>query len=639
MGILVNIDNGGTFTDVCISDGDKVIHAKATTTPHDLTQCFLDVLKRGSRELYGEEDAARLIREAECLRYSTTSGTNAVVEHKGTPVALLVDTGAESTVQAALDRLGDNALWQAMVPLAPAAVTVAPDGSIDANELTQIVNKLLAQGALRLVVALSSELAEQNVKATLLDRYPRHLLGAIPFLISTELARDADLARRTLTAVINSYLHPGMEHFLYGAENICKAQHLKRPLLIFRNDGDSARVAKTTAIKTWGSGPRGGLEGALAYARHYGLDALIAMDVGGTTTDISVVAGQSVTLRAYGEIEDVPISFSLPTIHSYGLGGSSVVRVVDAAIRIGPESVGASPGPACFARGGTAATLTDALLVAGVLDAAHYLGGELVLDRERAGQAIGRAVGEPLGCGEAAAAVAVIAAFQQAVGVELGDALLRSGCTPAQTTLLAYGGGGPMIATGIAAAAGIRRVVVPRLAAVFSAFGIGFSHLAHEYQAPLDGDADALGAELMARARRDMYGEGVDPDTCRYDVSLWSVNGEDVVERPVNGQLPALPEGESEPRLTVRAVHELPALNLLADAARDWQPAATAGELSLDIDGAGRHAVALIEDTALVPGVEVAGPALVRGSYLTCIVDTGWRLRVPSNGDLLLEVQ
>ncbi len=91
MGILVNIDNGGTFTDVCISDGKRVVHAKSTTTAHDLTVCFVDVLTRGSRELYGEEDLGRLIRETDCLRYSTTAGTNAVVEHKGTPVAVLVE--------------------------------------------------------------------------------------------------------------------------------------------------------------------------------------------------------------------------------------------------------------------------------------------------------------------------------------------------------------------------------------------------------------------------------------------------------------------------------------------------------------------------------------------------------------------
>ena len=237
-------------------------------------------MKRGSRELFGEDDAARVIREADCLRYSTTSGTNAVVEHKGTPVALLVDAGQERAVYGAVATLGDNDLWQAMVPEAPVGIKVGQDGAIDAGELTSIINQMLAQGALRLVVALSSEVAEQNIKSALLDRYPRHLLGAIPFLISSELAQDANLARRTVTSVVNSYLHPGMEHFLYGAENICKEQHLRRPLLIFRNDGDSARVAKTTAIKTWGSGPRGGLEGSLAYARHYDLDTLVAMDVG-----------------------------------------------------------------------------------------------------------------------------------------------------------------------------------------------------------------------------------------------------------------------------------------------------------------------------------------------------------------------
>ena len=317
MGILVNIDNGGTFTDVCISDGGKVVHAKTATTPHDLTQCFLEILKRGSQEFYGEDDAARLIREADCLRYSTTAGTNAVVEHKGTAVAVLVDAGEEGSVYGAISRLGDSALWRAMVPQKPAGLRFSKNGDIAADELIATVNSMLAEGALRLVVALSSDVAEQNVKDLLLDRYPRHLLGAIPFLIASELAQDSDLARRTITAVVNSYLHPGMEHFLYGAENICKEQHLKRPLLIFRNDGDSARVAKTTAIKTWGSGPRGGLEGALAYARHYGLDSVVAMDVGGTTTDVSVVKAQAVTLLAYGAIENIPTSFPLPTIRSF----------------------------------------------------------------------------------------------------------------------------------------------------------------------------------------------------------------------------------------------------------------------------------------------------------------------------------
>ncbi|MBX9607919.1 MAG: hydantoinase/oxoprolinase family protein [Gammaproteobacteria bacterium] len=639
MGILVNIDNGGTFTDVCISDGDRVVHAKSPTTPHDLTQCFLEVLKRGSRELYGEDDAARLIREADCLRYSTTSGTNAVVEHKGTPVALLVDAGREEDVYGAIAGMGGNALWRAMVPQPPAGIHVGVDGSVDAGELTVTINRLLAQGALRLVVALSSAAAEQAVKAMLLDRYPRHLLGAIPFLISSELAEDADMARRTVTAVINSYLHPGMEHFLYGAENICKAQHLRRPLLIFRNDGDSARVAKTTAIKTWGSGPRGGLEGSLAYARHYDLDTLVAMDVGGTTTDISVVLDKGVKQLAYGEIAGAATSFALPTILSFGLGGSSVLRVANGALSIGPDSVGAAPGPACFGRGGTAATLTDALLVAGVLDAEKYLGGELKLDRARAEQAILANVATPLGLGLDAAVAHIVTTFEASVGRHVSEALAESGRAPAQATLLAFGGGGPMIAAGIAAAAGIKRVLIPRLSSVFSAFGIGFSHLAHEYQVPLQArdDVAALRGELRRRVERDMYGEGVDPGACRYDVRLWAAAGAHAVERELDGERYTLAQGEQDPRLTVRAVYELPTTRLAANDVTHYTPRQSATRADVNLDGRGAAALALVDDASLAPGDEVVGPALVRGSYLTSVIAAGWRLRVSSNGDLLVE--
>ena len=617
----------------------RIAHAKSPTTPHDLTQCFLEVLKRGSRELDGEDDAARLIRAADCRRYSTTSGTNAVVEHKGTAVALLVDAGQEERVYGAAASLDDNALWNARVPQAPVGIKVGKDGASDAGDLTTIISQLLAQGALRLVVALSSEAAEQNIKSALLDRYPRHLLAAIPFLISSELAQDANLARRTVTAVINSYLHAGMEHFLYGAENICKEQHLRRPLLIFRNDGDSARVAKTTAIKTWGSGPRGGLEGSLAYARHYNLDAVVAMDVGGTTTDISVVVDKTVKQLAYGEIEGAATSFALPTIHSFGVGGSSVLRVVSGAITIGPDSVGAVPGPACFGRGGTSATLTDALLIAGVLDPHKYLGGELVLDRARAEQAMRAEIAEPLKLELKQAVAAVISTFQATVGRQVSEAIKQSGRAPASAVLLAFGGGGPIIAAGIAQAAGIKRVVIPRLSSVFSTFDISFSHLAHQYQTPVAANSDisALRSDLRRRVERDMYGEGVDPAQCRYDVSLWTAAGEHAVERPQTGDKASVAADESDPRLTVRAIFELPTTQLLADTVTSHNQVNSGATVEINLNGKGAVKLALIEDAALKPGDEVNGPALVRGSYLTCVVAADWRLRVSSNGDLFVE--
>ncbi len=379
MGILVNIDNGGTFTDVCVTDGDRVVHAKTPTTPHDLSRCFVDGLRAVSERLYGEDDLARLLGETDHLRYSTTSGTNAVVERKGTPVALLVDAGAEQDVYGISGSV-DAELWQAMVPDPPVGIDAGTDGAVDSDAFTAAINALLTTNADRIVIALRSSAAERAIKNLLLERYPRHLLGAIPFTLSHDLVHDPDDARRTLTAVLNSYLHPGMEHFLYGAENASKSNGLVRPLLIFRNDGDSARVAKTTAVKTWGSGPRGGLEGMLAYASLYDADVLVGMDVGGTTTDVSILVDKQLQVRAHGHIDSATISLPIPDLHSVGLAGSSVVAVIDGEIRIGPRSVGAAPGPACFARGGSDATVTDALLLAGVLDADRYLGGDLKLD-------------------------------------------------------------------------------------------------------------------------------------------------------------------------------------------------------------------------------------------------------------------
>ncbi len=637
MGILVNIDNGGTFTDVCISDGDRIVYAKSPTTAHDLTQCFIDVLTRGSRELYGDEDLGRLIRDIDCLRYSTTAGTNAVVEHKGTPVALLVEAGEEGSLYGAQQELSDNSLWAAMVPHPPSGIRVADDGTIDGAELTAIINAMLSQGALRLIVALRSKHAERNVKEELLERYPRHLLGAIPFLVSNELVEDSNDARRTVTAVVNSYLHPGMEHFLYGAETICKDNHLHRPLLIYRNDGDSARVAKTTAIKTWGSGPRGGLEGGLAYAKLYDESSVLAMDIGGTTSDVSLVVDQTVQMMPYGEIGDVNTSLPMPNLHSFGLGGSSIVKVSDGAITIGPESVGASPGPACFARGGSDATLTDALLVCGVLDPNEYLGGELKLDGVRAEQALITVIGEPLGLDAGGAARATIRAFEQASGENLTKAIRNGGREPAETCLIAYGGGGPMIITGIAEAAGIKRIIIPRLASVFSAFGIGFSHLAHVYQVPLDGvDVADIEAELRARAERDMYGEGVAPQECDYESGLWGAQGDNVVEAPMS-EAANFAQSVDDARVQCKAIFKLPTSKLIADDGKRGSAVPASGTTDVLLDDGSTASLPTYDDAAFQSGQTIDGPGLISGAYLTCLIRAGWRLRVTSNLDLVIE--
>ena len=283
--------------------------------------------------------------------------------------------------------------------------------------------------------------------------------------------------------------------------------------------------------------------------------------------------------------------------------------------------------------------MTDALLVAGVLDANNYLGGQLKLDRARAEQAIRTQVGEPLKLDLDQAVATIISAFQTTIGRHVGEALKRSGRKPADATLLAFGGGGPIIACGVAAAAGVKRVLIPRLSSVFSAFGIGFSHLAHEYQVPVTANSDisALRSDLRRRVERDMYGEGVDPAKCRYDVSLWTAAGDYAVERPQSGDQASLGAGETDPRLTVRGIFELPTTHLLTNTVTSYNAVKGGATIEINLDGRGAIKLALLDDAALKAGDEVPGPALVRGSYLTCVVASNWCLRVSSNGDLFVE--
>ena len=185
----------------------------------------------------------------------------------------------------------------------------------------------------------------------------------------------------------------------------------------------------------------------------------------------------------------------------------------------------------------------------------------------------------------------------------------------------------------------MRRVLIPRLSSVFSAFGIGFSHLAHVYQAPVVANSDvaALRGDLRRRVERDMFGEGVDPAKCRYDVTLWAASGEFASERPLRGDKATVNAGEVDPRLTMRGIFELPTTRLLPNTVTSYTAVNSGAKVEVNLDGRGATRLALIDDAALKPGDEVSGPALVRGSYLTCVVAADWRLRVSSNGDLFVE--
>ncbi|MDX6375515.1 MAG: hypothetical protein QOD98_4503 [Nocardioidaceae bacterium] len=633
MNHLINIDNGGTLTDVCVWDGESFSFTKTLTTPFDLSQCLFDGIEKASAGLYGDKDLVRLLHQTQHIRYSTTQGTNALVERKGPALGLVVE--GEGIVEDLCNGSVARDLFHHVVGSRVARVDLALDPEQLAFDLVQKVNQLTTDGAARIVVVGDSPESERVLRTILLRKFPRHLLGSVPLLYSWELVNDPDRGRRTWSGLLNSFLHPVMERFLYQAQHRLREHKVTNPLLVYRNDGASSRVSKAVALKTYSSGPRGGLEGTQALARSYGLSHVLMMDVGGTTTDVGVVVDNAIATDRRGSVKGIPISFPMSDVQSAGVGGSSVIGVSGDAITVGPRSVGAAPGPACFGLGGKEATITDVNLLLGVLDPATYLDGQLKLDADRARAVVTETVADPLGISLEEALVRMEAAYFQAIAASFGN-LARD-----DSTLAAFGGAGPMSACGAAGLAGVHRVLVPRLAAVFSAFGISFSDIGKTYEVVLENASTDTAAvafdDMLARAERDMFQEGYGLDECAIDALLVieSEYGEAEQTRPYRpGDDVEVHEGLVSLRMECSAALPQPTLTL--DAEITPRPAVAHG--TREVRSSAHHvdecSVYVLDDQQ--PGASAAGPAIVEGPFFTARVPSGWRFDVTSNSDLIL---
>ncbi len=629
MGLLINIDNGGTLTDFCVIDGSTVHRTKSLTTPYDLSKCFFDGLRKASKVVYGQEDLQKLLLATDHIRYSTTQGTNALVERKGQRLGLMVDAGVD--LKALRGGAEAASLFDALVGPRCEALEAGLAGDAAEAAAVRAVTRLAASGANRLVIACGGPdrgARETALKRMLLRKFPPHMLGALPMLYAHEVVEDADDARRVWTALFNAFLHPAMERFLYRAEHQLRELKTRNPLLIFRNDGHSARVARTIAIKTYSSGPRGGAEGAKALASHYGFRHLLSMDIGGTTTDIALVADSAVRLDRRGKVQGVPTSFPLCNVESHGVGGSSIIKVEDGRLKVGPESVGGAPGPACFGLGGTAATITDAFLVMGLLDPASYFGGEMAIDVERARNAILENVGKPLKLDVLAAAQAMEQAWVAKVAATLTQ---FTRITP-DTTLACFGGAGPFVTCKVAEAAGIGRVIIPGLAAVFSAFGIGFSDIAHQYETSLSGSEGLKPAKdrLLERARRGMFAEGFELEEC--DLAFSVFDGDD--SQPLKGD--ALPRGlNGHAALSLEVKRPIAHARLSGKFGGKTVKAASSATRNTCFGGKVLPAPVYRAEQQK-PGATAAGPAVLEESFFTCRIDPGWTFEINGAGDILL---
>ena len=640
MGMLINIDNGGTLTDICVLKDNNFYTTKTLTTPYDLSKCFFDGLKDVSKAVYGQEDVTRLLAEVEHIRYSTTQGTNAIVERKGPKLGMVVNKGNVKLIK--LMQEEDPDLFTFLVGDRIEEIDLADlDDEVSAAETITSITRLTARGANRVVVCFDNDDAthcESQFKRIAFNSYPRHLLGAVPMLFASELVEDISSNRRGWTALINSFLHPAMESFLYNAENRLREYRTKNPLLIFRNDGDASRVAKTIALKTYSSGPRGGMEGVKEFSKQYKLKNVVSMDIGGTTTDIGQVIDNTVSESRRGTVEGVPTSFGLCEISSPGVGGSSIFSVNGKNIKVGPESVGAVPGPASFGRGGKESTMTDVNLLMGLLDPQTFFGGGLKLDIDRARAAIVENVANPLGISSDEALVRLRDAYDKKVSDEMvGFADISD-----DTALLAFGGAGPMSACGIADKAGIKTVFIPKTAAVFSAFGIGSCDIGQSYSVVLSDltskTLEAAYANLAEKAQRDMFAEGY--STGDYEVSSQIVGLKNNVETSQKlTSKPSFPQalsGSDSATLEFSARKKLKVDSNQQAGISKGSIAAKTSVRSIFGDNQEWNDLPVYQVDKMKPGNHGAGPAVIEDEYFTCLVRQGWTFVVTELGDICL---
>lgn len=627
MSTLICVDNGGTLTDAIAVREGRFFRAKAVTTPHDLSQCFVESIAALSREIFGETALDRLIEETELIRYSTTQGTNALVQgrDKGPRLGLLLAEGTDAGTLLATSK--EHELFAALVGERVGTV----EQEITDSNVVSSINALLRKGCNRIVLALSGDdhaARELEYRRVFLRCFPRHFLGAVPLLLAHQLTDDPSVGRRAWTALLNAFLHPTMEHFLYNAEGELRRHGMTRPLMVFRNDGNASRVAKTVALKTYSSGPRGGVEGARAYAKAYGVGKVVSFDVGGTTTDIGTVTADDIDEVAHGPVEGVSTAFALCNILSAGVGGSSVLGWEGGRYKVGPESVGAVPGPACFGRGGKRPTMTDVYLLSGWFDPQTYFGGRLPIEPALAAAAVEQYIAGPARLGLDAALIALDDAYHRV----MADAILGHASVDRDTLLMAIGGAGPMSACKVAELVGVDRVIVPHAAAVFCAYGIGFSDVRYRYEAVIDGDAQSTLAALMQRAGRDVFAEGFAIDGCVLTRTLL-VDGQP--ERVLDGESWA-DDCQPGARLRLEIVRPLQSFPVAEISASQAYAAEPTGHRSCLLADGSRHTLPLYQQQSLQPGARGEGPALLEDAYTTLRVLPGWRFDVTANRDLLL---
>ena len=483
MTFRLGVDVGGTFTDVLLvnENSEQVWIAKVASTPDDSSIGVIDGITQVCQAASIEPHSIRNIM------HGTTVATNAVLTGKGARVGLVTTKGYRHVLQIARSFIpGGLGAWvnfNKSPPLAPLALTVEADERIDSNgkvveslnekKLRKALRKLKQQGIDTLTISFINAHAS-DIHEQIAERIAKEIFPNVPISLSSRVNPEMQEYERTITTVCNAYVRPVVSKYIHNLDQEFQKIASNAKLHILRSDGGltSADGAKTVPVNLLMSGPAGGVAGAIWIARQSGFENVLTFDMGGTSTDVCLVAKHEAQTRRETTVGDLTVRASSLDVRSVGAGGGSIAHVPELtrALRVGPQSAGASPGPAGYGKGGEEPTVTDANIALGYLPNHALLGGKMEVDHKRAQIAVQK-IASRLDFTLQRAAEGIYNIVNENMIGALRLVSVQQGHDPRNFALMAFGGAGPIHANAMASILGSWPVIIPPSPGVLCAYG------------------------------------------------------------------------------------------------------------------------------------------------------------------------
>ncbi len=528
MAYRLGVDVGGTFTDLLLfndADGGFWRH-KTPSTPHDQSEGVM----AGVAAICAQ--AGIPASAVDVFLHGTTVATNAVLEGKGARVGLVVTQGYRQVLQIARSLVPGGLaawiVWPKPEPMAKLEDTVEVRGRLDARgrelhpldeaDVRAQLARLKARGVEALTVSLMNAYVDGRHEARIAE-IAAELMPDVPVSLSHQILPEMQEYERTLTTVANAAMRPVVGRYVRNLRARLRELGMKGRIALLRSDGGlmSSEIAETQPVSLLMSGPAGGVTGALWVARHAGIGNILTLDVGGTSTDVALIENGEPRLVRTTDVGHLTVRVSALDVKTVGAGGGSIAKIpaLTKALRVGPESAGAAPGPACYGRGGTLATVTDANVVLGYLPE-NLLGGSFKLDRDAARTAV-QAVADAMGVGLLEAARGIIDIVNENMFGALRMISVQQGYDPRDFALMGFGGAGPLHVNAVARLMGSWPAISPVSPGVLCALGDATTRMraetARSYSQLISRSSDADVAALLetmgAQVRDTLVADGV----------------------------------------------------------------------------------------------------------------------------------